>query len=92
MGQSLGNSKGKIKESECLGQSQKEIIGRFRDGKCNLLVATSVLEEGVDIPACNLVIRFDGLKTYCDYVQSKGVTHTTMPSIVSLSSFKFIQL
>lgn len=36
------------------------------------MVATSVLEEGVDVRACNLVVRFDGIKTYCDYVQSKG--------------------
>ena len=72
MGQSAGSSKGKIKESQCLGKKQKEVMRKFHDGVCNLLVSTSVLEEGVDVPACNLVIRFDGVKTYCDYVQSKG--------------------
>jgi len=51
---------------------QKEIMRLFHEGTCNLLVATSVLEEGVDIPACNLIIRFDRIKTYCDYVQTKG--------------------
>lgn len=29
-------------------------------------------EEGIDIPDCNLIIRFDRIKTYCDYVQTKG--------------------
>ncbi|XP_057374674.1 endoribonuclease Dicer-like [Daphnia carinata] len=72
MGQASGKPKGKMKEANHLNQSQTQIIRGFRDGSCNLLVATSVLEEGVDVRACNLVVRFDGIKTYCDYVQSKG--------------------
>lgn len=71
MGQASGNPKGKLAENH-LRHNQKEIIRRFHDGSCNILVATSVLEEGVDVRACNLVVRFDGIKTYCDYVQSKG--------------------
>jgi endoribonuclease Dicer len=61
MGQASGNPKGKMKENHHLNQSQSKIIRQFRDGTCNLLVATSVLEEGVDVRACNLVIRFDGM-------------------------------
>ena len=72
MGQASGNPRTKIKETQHLGHNQGQIIRRFRDGSCNLLVATSVLEEGVDVRACNLVVRFDGIKTYCDYIQSKG--------------------
>lgn len=40
--------------------------------KFNLLVATSVLEEGIDVPSCNLVVRFDRIQTYTSYVQSMG--------------------
>lgn len=40
--------------------------------ECNLLVATSVLEEGIDVPKCNLVVRFDVPQGYRSYVQSKG--------------------
>ena len=36
---------------------QTQVIDDFRNRKLNLLVATTVLEEGFDVPACNLVIR-----------------------------------
>nr|CAD7454255.1 unnamed protein product [Timema tahoe] len=40
--------------------------------ECNLLVATSVLEEGMELPKCNLVVRFDLPTGYRSYAQSKG--------------------
>ena len=36
---------------------QTKVIDDFRRHKLNLLIATTVLEEGFDVPACNLVIR-----------------------------------
>lgn len=47
-------------------------IKEFKEGAVNVLVCTSVLEEGIDIGACNLVIRFSEPKTYREFVQSKG--------------------
>ncbi|KAK5913706.1 hypothetical protein CgunFtcFv8_008212 [Champsocephalus gunnari] len=41
---------------------QSETIRKFRRGAVNLLVSTSVAEEGLDIPECNLVVRY-GLLT-----------------------------
>ena len=51
---------------------QDAIIEKFRNGNCNLLVSTSVLEEGIDNPDCDVVIRFDGVKSLISFTQSKG--------------------
>ena len=39
-------------------QQQFDATVRFHAGDCNLLVATSVAEEGLDFPACNIVVRY----------------------------------
>ncbi|KAF5358535.1 hypothetical protein D9756_001949 [Leucocoprinus leucothites] len=44
----------------------------FRMGNVNVLIATSVAEEGLDFPACDLVIRFDPFRHMVAYVQSRG--------------------
>ncbi|KAH7574472.1 hypothetical protein JRO89_XS03G0300500 [Xanthoceras sorbifolium] len=51
---------------------QKEILESFRCGKINLLFATDVVEEGIHVPNCSCVIRFDLPKTVRSYVQSRG--------------------
>ncbi|KAG0091190.1 Dicer-like protein 1, partial [Podila epicladia] len=53
-------------------KGQNDVITLFRAQKCNLLVATSVAEEGLDIQACNVVIRFDPITTTTSYMQSRG--------------------
>jgi endoribonuclease Dicer len=47
-------------------------VAKFRRGDLNCLFATSVAEEGLDIPQCNLVVRFDLYRTMIAYVQSRG--------------------
>jgi len=44
----------------------------FRNHEANVLVATDVMEEGIDVPFCNVVIKFDRIDSYKSYVQSKG--------------------
>ncbi|KAK3390423.1 hypothetical protein B0H63DRAFT_410308 [Podospora didyma] len=47
-------------------------ILKFKRGDINCLFATSVAEEGLDIPDCNVIIRFDLYDTLIQYIQSRG--------------------
>lgn len=35
---------------------QQDVISKLNSGECRLLVSTSVIEEGIDISACNVII------------------------------------
>ncbi|EJW89015.1 hypothetical protein WUBG_00069 [Wuchereria bancrofti] len=59
-------------ETMALHKRQELVLRKFRQRHLNLLIATSVLEEGVDVRQCNVVIRFDRPTDYRAYVQSKG--------------------
>nr|XP_023020794.1 endoribonuclease Dicer-like [Leptinotarsa decemlineata] len=50
----------------------KRVLQAFTDKEINVLVASNVLEEGVDIPKCTLVIKYDRPEDYRSYIQSKG--------------------
>jgi len=71
IGQGTGGKVNYSNEAEMSFQ-QGEVLRQFRRHKFNLLIATSVVEEGLDIPKCNVVCRFDFPKSFRSYVQSKG--------------------
>ncbi|MFH1637002.1 MAG: DEAD/DEAH box helicase [Candidatus Woesearchaeota archaeon] len=59
------------------GMSQKEqlkMLDEFREGSFNTLVATSVGEEGLDIPAVDLVIFFEPVPSAIRHIQRRGRT------------------
>lgn len=60
------------KEARMKSNKQELVLSKFRNGKINILIATSVIEEGVDVPKCNLVVRFDLPQNFRSFVQSKG--------------------
>ena len=51
---------------------QEKLLKEFKKGICKLLICTSVLEEGLDVPECNLVVRFEGAATLRAMVQTRG--------------------
>ncbi|KAH6801617.1 dicer-like 2 [Perilla frutescens var. frutescens] len=53
-------------------KDQNAIVDEFRKGTVNIIVSTSMLEEGLDVQSCNLVIRFDPSATICSFIQSRG--------------------
>eukprot|EP01114_Cavostelium_apophysatum_P021229 TRINITY_DN7346_c0_g1_i1.p1 TRINITY_DN7346_c0_g1~~TRINITY_DN7346_c0_g1_i1.p1 ORF type:complete len:785 (+),score=195.35 TRINITY_DN7346_c0_g1_i1:176-2530(+) len=63
---------------------QNTEIEEFRENKKNLLVCTSVLEEGFDLPACNLVIRFDCPSTALALIQSRGRARKSTARFVAI--------
>lgn len=54
------------------GKGQEKTLGEFRAGKKNLIVATAVIEEGLDIQDCHLVICFYPPRNLKSFVQRRG--------------------
>ncbi|KAH7909570.1 hypothetical protein BJ138DRAFT_1154965 [Hygrophoropsis aurantiaca] len=65
-----------------LRQPQSETVGDFRSGEKNLIVATSVAEEGLDIQACGNVIRWDVPNNMASWAQSRGRARRKRSSFV----------
>uniref|UniRef100_A0A8D3E7D4 ribonuclease III n=1 Tax=Scophthalmus maximus TaxID=52904 RepID=A0A8D3E7D4_SCOMX len=85
-GHSIGKNQPRNKQMEVEFRKQEEVLRKFRAHETNLLIATSIVEEGVDIPKCNLVVRFDLPTEYRSYVQSKGRARAPVSNYVMLAN------
>jgi ERCC4-related helicase/ERCC4-type nuclease len=68
---------GQSSREEDIGLSQKkqaEILQKFRAGEFNVLIATSVGEEGIDIPSTDLVLFYEPVPSEIRSIQRKGRT------------------
>lgn len=64
----------KDKDKGLTQKKQLEILGGFREGIYNVLVATSVAEEGLDIPKVDLVIFYEPIPSEIRTIQRRGRT------------------
>lgn len=67
----------KAKESGVKGMSQKEqqgLLAKFRAGDLNVLVATSIAEEGLDIGEVDMIICYDQSRSPIRNIQRMGRT------------------
>ncbi|NHN64712.1 DEAD/DEAH box helicase [Haloarcula sp. JP-Z28] len=61
--------------SEGMTQTQQqETLDRFRNGEFEVLVSTSVAEEGLDVPEVDLVLFYEPVPTAIRAIQRKGRT------------------
>jgi Fanconi anemia group M protein len=55
-------------------KKQKEVIKAFKMGVYDVLISTSVAEEGIDIPAVDLVILYEPVPSEIRMIQRRGRT------------------
>lgn len=55
-------------------KEQKKIIKSFKTGNYDVLISTSVAEEGIDIPAVDLVIMYEPVPSEVRMIQRRGRT------------------
>ncbi|CAG9823241.1 unnamed protein product [Phaedon cochleariae] len=67
-----GDNCNDTRENLFISKKNKEILDSFINKEINVLVASNILEEGIDIPRCTLVIKYDKPEDYREYIQSKG--------------------
>ncbi|MEE9525264.1 MAG: DEAD/DEAH box helicase [Candidatus Woesearchaeota archaeon] len=61
-------------ESGLSQKQQKEMLEQFRNNEFNILVATSVGEEGLDIPKVDSVIFYEPIPSAIRHIQRRGRT------------------
>jgi Fanconi anemia group M protein len=55
-------------------KEQKQTLNDFRNGIYNILISTSIGEEGIDIPITNLVLFYEPVPSAIRHIQRKGRT------------------
>ncbi|MBS7614666.1 DEAD/DEAH box helicase family protein [Candidatus Bathyarchaeota archaeon] len=77
-------------------EEQAERIRMLEGGELNVLVATSIAEEGLDIPAVDHVIFYEPIPSEIRYIQRRGRTGRKAPGKVTIlaanESFDMIYL
>ena len=73
---------GKDEDKGLTQKQQAEIIKQFKEDTYNVLIATSVAEEGLDIPSTDLVVFYEPIPSEIRAIQRRGRTARKMPGKV----------
>lgn len=73
---------GKEEDKGLTQKQQNEIVTSFKKGKYNVLIATSVAEEGLDIPSTDLVVFYEPIPSEIRNIQRRGRTARKMPGSI----------
>ncbi|CAH1789390.1 unnamed protein product [Owenia fusiformis] len=71
VGRIIGQGQGSSQDSQT-DKRQLKVLEDFRNGTINVLVGTDVVQEGLDVPRCNFVIRYNFVSNEIGSVQGKG--------------------
>jgi Fanconi anemia group M protein len=63
-------------------EEQMRVLRDFREGRTKVLVATSIGEEGLDVPECGLVVFYEPIPSGIRHIQRKGRTGRRLPGKV----------
>ena len=69
---------GKQDDKGLTQKEQEQIVSDFRTGNYNVLIATSVAEEGLDIPSTDLVVFYEPIPSEIRNIQRRGRTARKM--------------
>ena len=71
---------------------QKKVVKLFSEGTYNLLIATDIAQEGLDIPECNYVIRYEFVSNEIGTVQSRGRARANKGQCSLITSYSILKL
>ena len=69
-------------------EKQEQVLEEFRRGDFQVLVATSIAEEGLDIPEVDLVVFYEPIPSEIRYIQRRGRTGRNSPGMVIILAIK----
>jgi ERCC4-related helicase len=69
-------------------EKQEQVLEEFRRGDFQVLVATSIAEEGLDIPEVDLVVFYEPIPSEIRYIQRRGRTGRNSPGMVIILAMK----